>query len=119
MLTKTTELEYSQMGKVPCLQGAHQNFKFMQFSQILQAGVFHEKRPAGESRADTAFQPVQRLRRSPQNRVDRGDLIIRVVGVSKRFWARACQAYTFHRLLLLSGQSVEEAPQTDRERLTG
>jgi hypothetical protein len=44
------------------LQGAYQNFKFGKRSQIFEARVVREKRPAGESAADAAFKPLEGCR---------------------------------------------------------
>ena len=78
-----SELKQSQVVRVSGLQRTHQQFKFGEATQIPQARVFHEKRPARETGADAAFEPCKRFRRPFQQGENAGDLIISMVRVAK------------------------------------
>ena len=78
-------LQQSQMVRILDLQRAHQDFKFGEASQILEARVFHEKRPARESGAHAALQPFKGWGGLLQHGEDTCDLIVGMVRMSERF----------------------------------
>jgi len=53
------ELYQAKMVRIPGLQRAHQSLEFRQASQILEANIFQEKRPARESSVDAPLQPLK------------------------------------------------------------
>jgi hypothetical protein len=82
------KLQQSQMVGILRLQSAHQELKFRKTAKILEARVFHEKRPARKSSADTALQPLKGGVALPGQSENACDLIIGVVRVPKGFRTR-------------------------------
>src|SRR6516164_796423 len=98
------------------LQGTHQNLKFRKTPQILKAIIFQEEWPARESAADAAFKPFEGCLTSAQQRSDASELIVGMVGVSKRLWDAAGVSYALKSLFSLPHQSPIDAQQTDDQR---
>jgi hypothetical protein len=109
------DLKQSQMVRILRLQRTHQDFKLRKTAQILETRVFHKKRPARESSADASLKPFKRLGWPPQYGENTGDLIIGMVGVSKRFWAGAGPSQALQCAFVFTRQGVKEAEQTDDE----
>src|SRR5215467_11072494 len=77
--------------------------------------VFEEKRPAGESTADTPLKPLEgRLALSCQ-RQNAGDLIIGVMRVPKGFWARTGSGHAVQSLWDLTRQCIKHTLETNDE----
>jgi len=67
-------------------------------AKVFQAGVLQKERPAGETGINAAFKPRKRSLRLIEQGKNTGDLIVRVVGVTERFWVRTCLANAPQRL---------------------
>ena len=80
------ELEQAQVVWVFALQRANQDFKIGEAAEILEAGVFQEEGPTGESGANTAFEPFEGGFAAAQNGEDAGGLIIGIVRMSEGLW---------------------------------
>ena len=97
------------------LQGIHQHLKLMQTPQILEARVSHKKRPASESGAATSLKQFKCHFMPTQQCKNAGNLIVRMVRMSKRLKACARLAQALKCLPLFPRQSVKNAKETDDE----
>ena len=70
------------------LKRTYQELKFGKLTNVLQAWVFQEKRPARESSANAPLKPLEASSPLSRERVNAGNLVIRVMGVPEGFWTR-------------------------------
>ena len=92
------------------LQRAHQDFKFGEAAQILKARVFHERRPAREAGAHAAIQPFKGWGWLLQHGEDTRDLMVGMVRVAKRFWARTRLVLALDGTTMTSVSSPGDGP---------
>src|SRR5271157_1507043 len=106
---RDAKLEQSEMVGILGLQRAYQYLKLRKFAEILEARVLQKKRPARESAANTALQPIERGFSPPQQGKNASDLIVVVMRMPKRLWVRTSLGQAAQRLSIIPGQRVKDA----------
>src|SRR6516164_1996276 len=101
------------------LQRTHQNLEFGKALHILKAIIFQEEWPARKSAADTPFKPFESWLTPAQQRKDAGELIVGMVGVSKRLCRVAGARHTLQSLFNLPHRGPIDTQQTDDQWFFG